>query len=662
MKKIIFAASLLTAATGIRADGLWKAYPAYHDVTEVEQASGNVIYVLASKGLYSYNRNDHSLQTYDKTTVLSDCDIAHIGWNTAARRLVVVYSNGNIDLLEQNANVTNISDYYSKSMTEDKTVNDISMWRGYAYLSTGFGIVKLNVADAEISDTYNLGFNVAYTYLQGDSIYAASPTRGLYAAAQADNLLDNASWKHSGAYKPRAKTIAPDLLALVGTLAPGGPKYNTFGFMKFQGGSLYTGSGGYTAIDDLLRKGCVQVLTGDTWQIYQDDFATRQHRYEDVMPVAPDPTRNGHVFAGSRGGIYEFQDGRLVNEWNYDNSPLQAAIKDNKNYVIVEAMTYDRDGNLWLVNSNNLSQSIFSFDGAQWAAHHHTELMQGGITHRHMQAMMEDSRGLLWFVNNDFRFPALFAYQPSTNALNTYSSFTNEDGTTVSIIYARCVAEDQNHNIWLGTNVGPLMLKQDQITASSPVFTQPKVPRNDGTDLADYLLSGVDISSIYVDRANRKWFGTNGSGVYLIASDNVSQIKHFTSDNSPLLSDNIESVAMNPATGEIFFGTDRGLCSYQSDATTAGDDMNKDNVWAYPNPVMPGYTGPVTITGLQDGCDVKIVTSNGVLVNQGKASGNTYKWYCLDRKSKRVASGIYFVQVATAEGEKGTVCKVAVVN
>lgn len=654
------AALLITALS--HADGLWKAYPAYSNVTEVEEAGGNLLYILASNGLYSYNRSDQSLQTYDKTTVLSDCGIAHIGWNQAARRLVIVYENQNIDLLEANSNVININDYYAKSMTEDKTINDLFMWRGYAYLSTGFGIVKLNVAEGEISDTYNLGFNVAYSYLQGDSIYAASPTDGLYAAAQADNLLDKSSWSRVGSYHARTKTIDADVLALVNTLAPGGPKHNTFGYMMFHNGRLFTCCGGYTAVDDLRRAGCVQVLSGDTWQVYQDDFGTREHRYEDVMSVAVNPNSVSHVFAGSRGGLYEFNNGQLTEQYSFDNSPLLPAITGNKNYVIVEAVAYDREGTLWVINSNNLSQSILSFDGSQWTGHHHAELMQNGITHRHIQGLMEDSRGLLWFVNNDFRFPALFGYQPSTDGLNTYSTFTNEDGTTVAVTYARCVAEDRSRNIWFGTNVGPLMLEEDQITATSPVFTQPKVPRNDGTDLADYLLSGVDISSIYVDQANRKWFGTNGSGVYLIAADNVSQIAHFTAENSPLLSDYIESMAMNPTTGEMFFGTDRGLCSYQSDATTAGDEMTKDNVWAYPNPVKPGYTGAVTITGLQDGCDVKIVTSNGVLVNEGKASGTTYKWYCQDRKAQRVASGIYFVQVATAEGEKGTVCKVAVVN
>ena len=90
--------------------------------------------------------------------------------------------------------------------------------------------------------------------------------------------------------------------------------------------------------------------------------------------------------------------------------------------------------------------------------------------------------------------------------------------------------------------------------------------------------------------------------------------------------------------------------------------MTKDNVWAYPNPVKPDYTGLITITGLSFDADIKIVTSNGILVNQGRSTGGTYTWNAKDQKGKRVASGIYMVETATNDGRKGTVCKIAIIN
>jgi hypothetical protein len=165
-----------------------------------------------------------------------------------------------------------------------------------------------------------------------------------------------------------------------------------------------------------------------------------------------------------------------------------------------------------------------------------------------------------------------------------------------------------------------------------------------------------------VDGGGRKWFGTNGLGAYLISEDNYSEIHHFTVSNSDIISNNVQSIAIDQQTGEVFFGTDKGLCSYMSDATEPNEEMNKDNVYAYPNPVRPDYTGLITVTGLSYDADVKIVTSNGVLVAQGRSNGGMFTWDGTDLKGKRVVSGVYFVQTATQDGSSGTVCKIAIVR
>ena len=129
-----------------------------------------------------------------------------------------------------------------------------------------------------------------------------------------------------------------------------------------------------------------------------------------------------------------------------------------------------------------------------------------------------------------------------------------------------------------------------------------------------------------------------------------------------MLSDIVKAVAINPSSGEVFFGTEKGLCSFVSDATEAATEMTKDNVWAYPNPVTPDYTGPITITGLTMDADVKILAANGALIHQGRSNGGTYTWDGCDREGRRVASGVYMVATATSSGEKGTVCKIAIVR
>lgn len=662
MKKIILCLIGVLYTCMLHADGIgtWKAYMAYHDVQQIEQA-GNKLYVLASDNLYDYNTTDNSIQTYDKVNALSDCGIAHIAWCNAAKRLVIIFQNQNIDLLDEKGTVVNISDYYSKSMTEDKTVYSVYIQDHFAYLCTGFGIIKLNVRDAEIADTYLLGFRTDYCYIADGNIYAASSTHGLYSAPLTTNLLDKANWKRTGNYVAKNKTIDPELLAIVHQLNPGGPKYNNFGFMRLYKGKLYTVGGGYSVVKDLFRPGCIQVLDKDEWTLYEDNLSDKigGDYFIDLNAIDVNPLDNDIVFVSGKTGIFEFYKNKFRKHYSYDNSILKAAFENNKNYVVIQGLKFDNEGNLWCVNNMSNEENLLMMSSDyQWKSLYNSKFK----TINNVCHLTFDSRQLLWMVNNSWVNPSLFCYQPSTDRLNAYTSFVNEDNTKVSVNYVRCVAEDKQGNMWIGTDAGPLMLEPNEFNSENPIFQQIKVPRNDGTNYADYLLAGIDITCMAIDGGNRKWFGTANNGIYLIDSDNMTEIQHFTASNSNLLSDNIESIAINEETGEVFIGTNKGLCSYMSDAIEPVEEMNKDVTYAYPNPVRPDYTGPITIVGLTMDADIKITTSNGVLVAQGRSNGGTFVWDGTDTNGKRVASGVYMVQTATAEGKKGTVCKIAIVN
>lgn len=670
---VIIIALLLQVVQLQAAIGDWKAYMAYHDVQEIELA-GNLVFVQASNNLYVYNQNDQSIQTFSKIDYLSDCDIEHIAYCQAAHRLLILYSNSNIDLMNtSNYEVTNLADYYNASTTGDKTIYDIYVNGKYAYMSNGFGIVKVNVADGEISDTYNLGFKVNWCEIKDNCIYAYSQTDGQYRAPLSVNLLDKNNWSKVGGYAAKQQADKSELKQMVSTLNPGGPKYNYFGFMKFANNQLYTCDGGFAV--GISRKGCIQMLKNEEWNIYPDDNISSKTNvtYENLECLDYDPTDTSHIFVGGRNGLYEYKNGNFENYYNYENSPIERYNNRSKEYELITGVKFDKEGNLWMLNSQAPTQSLIEFTkDKQWISHQLPDLMKlddAGFTNKSLGLlgnMLIDSRGLLWFVNNHWIVPSLYCYQFSEDyseeRLYAFTSFVNEDGTEVSVGAVRCAAEDKDGNIWIGTSAGPLLLDPNQITASAPTFTQVKVPRNDGTNYADYLLSGIDVSCIAVDGANRKWFGTKKNGIYLISEDNLSEIHHFTTLNSPLLSNGIESIAINEKTGEVFIGTDKGLCSYMSDSSTPNESMTSDNVWAYPNPVKPDYTGLITIVGLSQNADVKILTSNGRIVNEGKSNGGTYTWNGCDANGKKVASGIYMVATATNDVEKGTVCKIAIIK
>ena len=609
--------------------GTWKNYLAYHEIQQI-CAAGNYLFVRASNDLYQYNQKDQSIYTYDRTNGLSDTNIKLIAWNKQAKRLIAVYDNSNIDLVETNGNVTNISALYTKTMTEDKTVNSIRIEGNYAYLVCGFGIVKVNMQRAEIAETY-------------------TPNHPEYPTSLPEE--DNSDYDK--------------YIELVKTLSPDGPHYNHFGFMRFLNNKLYTCNGDYT------HSSGIQIYDNNNWINYQNEGISDVTglSYMGAFCLDVDPKNENHIFAGSRNGLYEFKDGQFVSFYNSNNSPIEPFDGKTLEYELVSDVKYDSNGDIWLLNSSAPNTSMIRYVNGSFTKLNHAELMKlnsGAIKNRsnaEMRGIFFDSQGLMWFVNNNWYTPAFYQYDTNSDKLTAYENFVNQDGTVQNPqLGVRCIAEDLQHNIWIGTSAGPFVFERKEINNGGTTLTQVKVPRNDGTNFADYLLANTDILSMAIDGGNRKWFGTNGNGVYLISADNMTQILHFTTADSPLLSNIVKSIAVNPASGEVFFGTDNGLCSYISDATQSNTEMTSDNVWAYPNPVEPNYTGPITITGLTLNADVKILSANGAIINEGRSNGGTYTWDGCDQKGRRVASGVYMVATATSDGKKGTVCKIAIIN
>ena len=712
----LLAACHFALITAIAQVGSWRAYMSYYEPQDIVKA-GDMLFVRASNGLYSYNLNDHSISTYDKVRQLNDSYVTHIAWNTKVGRLLTVYQNSNLDIIDAGGNVVNLSARYSKSMTQDKTVNNIYMSDQYAYLGTGFGVVKVNMQRAEVTESYILNHNTVAIAIDNAQIYIkvrdsyrfvdySTPGSSLapgnvvsevvteyskdkvplkktvvieaiYKAPMNSNLLDQHNWEYTET-RP-AGNFSEDrsdwnnYIDVVRTLQPGGPKYNNFGFIRLKNQRLYTCGGGWTTTSDLVRPATVQIFDykNNEWQILPDDMTgvagtdSRNWKFIDMASVDVNPLDSKHVIATGRTGMYEYYDGQFVKYHNKDNSLLKNSIASSSNkYVIVLGSAFDSEGNFWCLVSETRGDNlvVYTKDG-QWISRSKDLLYRDNVSLTHLQSIYFDRNDRMWFVNNHYNNPSIYCYNYKTDEIiNSFASLVNQDGTTYSDYAPYCVAEDLDGNIWIGTNQGPFVVDADRITTPDTYVTQVKVPRNDGTNYADYLMAGAVTNCIVVDGGGRKWMGTKGSGVYLISADNMTQLQHFTSENSPLLSNNIESMAINNETGELFIGTEGGLCSYMTDATSAAVEMVKDNVYAYPNPVVRGYDGLITVVGLSLNADVKILSASGQLVAQGRSNGGTFTWNGRDRNGRRVASGVYMVAAATSEGNKGTVCKIAIIN
>ena len=189
-----------------------------------------------------------------------------------------------------------------------------------------------------------------------------------------------------------------------------------------------------------------------------------------------------------------------------------------------------------------------------------------------------------------------------------------------------------------------------------------KVPRNDGTNYADYLLDGVQVTCMAVDGSNRKWIGTNNSGLYLVNANGTEILEHFTTLNSELPSNMVCAVHCDKNSNRVYIGTDVSLSIYTSDSAPAKDDFSEVHV--YPNPVRPEYTGWITVAGLMDNSLVKIADAAGNVFYTGRSEGGMITWNGCTPAGQRVRTGVYFVMASSGPSDtnSGIVAKILVVN
>lgn len=243
------------------------------------------------------------------------------------------------------------------------------------------------------------------------------------------------------------------------------------------------------------------------------------------------------------------------------------------------------------------------------------------------------------------------------------NDFIDQDGKSYDVKTLRSVIEDADGVVWFVTTSG-IFTMNDPTKAFDSNFTvnRVKVPRNDGTGYADYLLDGENCFGISIDGNNNKWIATTTSGLYQISPKGDKVIQNFNNSNSILPSNETVSVYADKLSNRVFVGTGNGLYCYYNVASPAQPDYNE--VYAFPNPVKPGYTGWISITNLMNNSLVKIMDASGQLICQGRSEGGLFTWDGCNSDGRRVPSGVYYVFASQSSGDSssGAVTKILIMN
>ncbi|MFW5852269.1 MAG: hypothetical protein ACOCWB_08600 [Bacteroidota bacterium] len=425
---------------------------------------------------------------------------------------------------------------------------------------------------------------------------------------------------------------------------PNGLLSNTIADIDFRNDILYCVSGAAY----LYHVGAFGMLVSGKWYVH--------YNWKTQNTLSVHAHTNNDYYYGTHG--YGLVSGS--NSWSYDsiyndtNSIIQAHPSSGLNYI--SEITSDRYKNVWIANMYSPKPLIVKTPENKWYSYEFPNISFGDMLVRDICIA---SNGYKWVagVNNKL----MVFYENKTfddTSDDYYIDIPLEDSEGTIAYRSTCVTEDKTGKIWIGTTSGIAIHSYPKRVFSDKQSISRIKMEIDGE--VGYLLSSEWVSDITVDGANRKWVATKNSGVFLISADGFEQIAHYTKKNSPLPSNSISTIKINPETGEVFIGTSSGLISLMSDAIQGASD-NSD-MYVVPNPVRETYSGDIYIYGTTANATYKITTISGKLVYEGIANGGVATWNGRNLYGERVNTGVYMVYVSNEDGSVSGVTKLLVVH
>lgn len=379
----------------------------------------------------------------------------------------------------------------------------------------------------------------------------------------------------------------------------------------------------------------------------------------DVLDAAVNPFDTNETAIAIWGyGVASIRDNRVQAVYNESTTGGALTPYQVGSYSTLRtgALAFDGSGNLWtLVSNSDYALACRKSDGTwqRFATHQMASVPS-------VDKLVWDSiNGYLWFCGRD---NVIYVH----DGISRMAKVSPNNGSKLQTDDVTALVQDRSGYLWVGTNKGLKVIyngydafRNGGAGEMSPVACSNITITNG--EFSEYLMAYESITAIAVDGANRKWVGTASGGLYLISANGMEQLQHFTAENSPLFSNKIIALGIQPRTGEVYVGTDRGLQVYRSTATYA-EGFALDDIHAFPNPVRPGYDGPIAIKGFVRDALVHITDAAGHTVYSTQAFGGQAIWNGRTASGDPVASGVYYVFASDVDGANRSVTKILIVR
>lgn len=494
--------------------------------------------------------------------------------------------------------------------------------------------------------------SLAATRHDGSGIYTSYESDGSWWVLDREGLHNIKEGAAITNVKPSAISIASPLFWMT---------YDTY-----QDHLMLTSSSDNAVLDHSADAGPTRINT-------YDGFAWKDITPADVpqpdegmyWPVVSPNEANTYFYSTRKLGVVKVTDGKIVSRYSIDNCETARMV----------GLRFDSQGNLWMAESRNEAHPVRVLTPAKQAktnvttqdfiennSAHIKNMFSTGFKRTQFAIGSGDTKV---FASGEFEQPIVIWNNNSDLSLNRSISFasgalTDQDGKNLQWQQIRCLTPDKNGLVWMATTTGVICFNPSRAFDADFRVNHIKVPRNDGTDLADYLLDGQTINCIAVDGANRKWIGTDASGLFLVSEDGQQVLKNFNATNSVMGSNQIFQVCCDPTSNSVYVTTPLGLAEYKSDATPG--EASFSNISAYPNPVRPDYGGPINITGLMENSLIKIADPSGNVIRTLKSTGGMVSWDTCNENGDLVGTGVYTILASHAGGSGGGTTKVLIVR